>query len=132
MLDGMIGIAHVLLPGFPISKTEEDIRACEFYEEMDFHWFYDPSLKGKYPERMRTYYQNQWQAPTIMDGDIDLIGSATIDFIGINYYQSAFLAHNPIDGVGIAAINVTGKKGTQKESGIPGLFKKVINSTLSD
>ena len=30
ILDGMIGIAHVLMPGFPVSETEEDSRACEF------------------------------------------------------------------------------------------------------
>ncbi len=127
ILDGRIGIAHVLLPGFPISQKEEDIQAFKFYEEMDFHWFYDPSLKGEYPDRIKIYYKNKWQAPTIIDGDMDLIKSATIDFIGVNYYQSTFLAHNPIDGVGISAMNVTGEKGSQKESGIPGFFKKVIN-----
>ncbi len=130
ILDGKIGIAHVLLPGFPISQAEEDVRACEFYEDMDFHWFYDPGLKGEYPQQMRAWYQKQWQAPTIMAGDMDLIKSAAIDFIGINYYQSTFLAHNPTDGVGTAAINVTGEKGTQQESGIPGLFKRVINPKI--
>lgn len=128
--DGRIGIAHVLLPGFPLHQTEEDLRACEYYEEMDFHWFYDPGLKGEYPERMRQYYQDKWQAPTICDGDLVILKSATIDFIGINYYQSAFLAHNPIDGVGTAAMNVTGEKGSQPESGVPGLFKKVLNPEI--
>ena len=83
ILDGRIGIAHVLLPGFPISEAEEDVRACEFYEDMDFHWFYDPGLKGEYPQQMRAWYQKQWQAPTIMAGDMDLIKSAAIDFIGM-------------------------------------------------
>lgn len=128
---GRIGIAHVLLTGFPISEAEEDVRAWEWYEEMDFHWFYDPSLRGRYPERLLNYYQGRWQAPTILDGDLALIQSAPIDFIGINYYQSSFLAHNPADGVGFAAINVSGAKGSQQESGIPGLFKRVQNPKVA-
>lgn len=129
--DGMIGIAHVLLTGFPISDAEDDARACEWYEEMDFHWFYDPSLQGRYPERLLRYYQERHRAPTILDGDMALMQSAPLDFIGINYYQSAFLAHNPADGVGFAAINVSGEQGSQQESGIPGLFKKVRNPRVA-
>ena len=128
--DGMIGIAHVLLPGFPISTAAEDRRACDWYEAMDFHWFYDPSLKGEYPVDMHRYYQQRYQAPTICEGDRALISSAPIDFIGINYYQSVFLAHNPEDGVGLASLNVSGEKGSQRESGIPGLFKKVMNPDI--
>ena len=130
ILDGMIGIAHVLLPGFPASEKEQDIQACEFYEGMDFHWFYDPVLLGEYPEHILAYYRDQWQAPTILDGDMELLKKAKVDFIGINYYQSTFLAHNPINGVGTAAINTTGEKNSQKESGIPGLFKKVFNPDI--
>ncbi|CDI02909.1 Aryl-phospho-beta-D-glucosidase BglC [Candidatus Competibacter denitrificans Run_A_D11] len=127
---GKIGIAHVLLPGFPITEKPDDIEACGWYEEMDFHWFYDPSVQGCYPERLLKYYQNRFQAPTLRDGDLALLQSAPNDFIGINYYQSTFLAHNPSDGVGSAAINVSGEKGTQKESGIPGLFKRVFNPNV--
>ena len=129
--DGLIGISHVLLTGFPISEAEEDVRACEWYEEMDFHWFYDPSLLGRYPQRLLTYYQHRFQAPTILDGDRALLQSAPSDFIGINYYQSTFLAHNPADGVGFSAINTSGEKGSQKESGIPGLFKRVQNPQVA-
>lgn len=130
IIAGEIGIAHVLLTGFPISDSEDDVRACAWYEEMDFQWFYDPSLLGRYPERLLNYYQERLQAPTIMDGDMALIQSAPIDFIGINYYQSAFLAHNPVDGVGFAGFNVSGEKGSQQESGIPGLFKRVRNPNV--
>ncbi|MDS4040449.1 MAG: GH1 family beta-glucosidase [Candidatus Competibacter sp.] len=127
IMTGKIGIAHVLLPGFPISDREDDIRACEFYEGMDFHWFYDPILKGEYPELIFNHYQTKYQTPTILDNDMALLQSAASDFIGVNYYQSTFLAHNPLDGVGTAALNTSGEKGSQRESGIPGLFKKVFN-----
>ena len=130
ILDGNIGIAHVLLPGFPISDRAEDIQACENYEAMDHHWFYDPILLGEYPQLMWEYYQNKWGTPTILEGDRALLKQAKSDFIGVNYYQSTFLAHNPIDGVSTAPLNTTGEKGSQKESGIPGLFKRVINPNI--
>jgi hypothetical protein len=51
--------------------------------------------------------------------------SAKPDFLGINYYQTATNAWNPVDGgVGVGSFNTSGKKGTTKESGIPGLHKK--------
>ncbi len=128
--DGMIGIAHVLLPGFPVSDREGDVRACEFYEGMDFHWFYDPVLKGQYPAPILNYYRDQWKAPTVLDGDMTLLQSAASDFIGVNYYQSLFLAENPPDGAGAAAINTSGDRGSQQESGIPGLYKKVFNPNV--
>ncbi|HEY9738030.1 MAG TPA: family 1 glycosylhydrolase, partial [Trichocoleus sp.] len=70
ILAGKIGIAHVLLPGFPISEKPEDIRAYEYYEGMDFHWFYDPVLKGKSPEPIWDYYRQKGNAPTVLDGDL--------------------------------------------------------------
>lgn len=130
ILAGQIGIAHVLLPGFPISDRTEDIQACEFYEGMNFHWFYDPVLKGTYPSLIWNYYQQKGSAPTVREGDLDLLEQAKSDFIGINYYQSTFLAHNPLDGVGSAELNISGKKGSQAESGIPGLFKRVRNPKI--
>ncbi|HEY9880805.1 MAG TPA: glycoside hydrolase family 1 protein [Leptolyngbyaceae cyanobacterium] len=130
ILAGQIGIAHVLLPGFPISDRTEDVQAYEFYEGMDFHWFYDPVLKGTYPPLMWNYYQQKGNAPNVLEGDMELLQQAKSDFIGINYYQSTFLAHNPSDGVGSAELNVSGKKGSQSESGIPGLFKRVHNPNI--
>jgi len=130
ILEGKIGISHVLLTGFPISDREEDVQAWKNYEAMDHHWFYDPVLRGEYPQSMWEYYQNKWGAPTILEGDLALLKQAQIDFIGVNYYQSTFLAHNPMNGVGAATLNTTGEKGSQKESGIPGLFKRVINLNI--
>ena len=59
-----------------------------------------------------------------------LLQSAASDFIGVNYYQSLFLAENPFDGAGAAAINTSGDRGSQQESGIPGLYKKVFNPNV--
>lgn len=130
ILNGKIGIAHVLLPGFPISDWQEDIRAWENHEAINHRWFYDPVLLGEYPQPMWEYYQHKWDVSTVLEGDQALLQQAQIDSIGVNYYQSAFLAHNSVNGVGIITVNTPGEKGSQKESSIPGLFNRVINPDI--
>ena len=63
-------------------------------------------------------------APTIKEGDLALLRSAKPDFLGINYYRTDTVVANPLDGVGIGKMNTTGEKGSETESGVPGLFKK--------
>ena len=58
------------------------------------------------------------------EGDLALLRSAKPDFLGINYYRTDTVAANPLDGVGIGKMNTTGEKGSETESGVPGLFKK--------
>ncbi|WP_144266738.1 family 1 glycosylhydrolase, partial [Clostridioides difficile] len=70
-------------------------------------------------------------APIIEDGDLELLARVKPDFIGINYYQTTTVAMNSLDGVGASeGMNNTGKKGTTKESGIPGVYKNVKNPYL--
>ena len=67
------------------------------------------------------------------DGDEDILRKAAglIDFMGVNYYQSCVVEHNPIDGVGTThEMNTTGKKGTAKVQGVPGLYKNPANEFL--
>jgi 6-phospho-beta-glucosidase len=74
------------------------------------------------------YLKEKGLAPEIQEGDLELLKSAKPDFLGINYYQTATNEWNPIEGgVGAAEFNTTGQKGTSKESGIPGLQKRVQN-----
>ncbi len=71
-------------------------------------------------------------APEVTEEDMVLLKEAAslADFIGINYYQSATLANNPVDGVSLGEFNVTGEKGNFKESGVPGLYRQVYNPSL--
>ena len=55
---------------------------------------------------------------------MELLRSAKPDFLGINYYQTATNAANPLDGVGAGKMNTTGEKGSSEETGTPGMFKK--------
>ena len=83
-----------------------------------------------YPQVAWNYLESQGLDPTVAPGDWELLQAAKPDFIGVNYFQTTTVEHNPLDGVSEGVMNTTGKKGTSTSSGIPGLFKTVRNPHL--
>lgn len=129
---GYIGSSIAYTPGYSATEKEEDKEAKRRYYETVNWWLMDIYQTGKYPAWGYELFKSQGIAPEITEEDQKVLqesGKLT-DFIGINYYQSATLAHNPIDGVCLGELNVSGEKGTSKESGIPGLYKQVMNPRL--
>ncbi len=129
---GMIGSSIAYGPGHPITESAEDKRACDLYNAFGPDWYLDSYYKGVYPAEAVAYYEEKGIMPLVSAQDIALLKEAAekADFIGINYYQTATLAHNPVDGVGFSGMNTTGEKGSQSENGVPGLFKHVKNPKL--
>lgn len=56
-------------------------------------------------------------------GDMEPLAKGKPDFVGVNYYQTITYERNPLDGVSEGKMNTTGQKGTNQETGIPGVFK---------
>ncbi len=129
---GFIGSSIAYTPGYPASEREEDKEALRRYYETINWWIMDIYYKGEYPEWGYEEFTRRGIAPEVTEEDRVLLKEAArlADFIGINYYQSATLAHNPIDGVSLGEFNVTGEKGNFKESGVPGLYRQVYNPSL--
>lgn len=129
--DGMIGPSFAYGPVYPFSCKPGDVLSAENAEDLNSHWWLDVYCKGVYPAFALKYYERLGVAPTIEAGDMELLAKAKPDFIGVNYYQTGTVAENPIDGVGRSeGLNNTGKKGTEKASGIPAVFKNVKNPNL--
>jgi len=129
---GMIGSSIAFSPAYPASNEKKDLEALDNYYQMIHWWQFDPYFKGGYPEKAVNYYKERGILPEIKEDDLKLLKKAAdlVDFIGINYYQTKTIAHNPIDGAILQGLNTSGKKGSQKENGIPGLYKEVKNETL--
>ncbi|MDD6793835.1 MAG: glycoside hydrolase family 1 protein [Clostridiaceae bacterium] len=129
--DGMIGPSFAYSPSYPASSRPSDVLANENAQELNSYWWLDVYCRGEYPKFAYKYYENLGIAPTIEDGDLELLKKGKPDFIGINYYQTGTIAMNPLDGVGASSkMNNSGKKGSSEESGIPGVFKNVKNQYL--
>ncbi|WP_139487990.1 glycoside hydrolase family 1 protein [Brevibacillus dissolubilis] len=128
--DGKIGPSFAYSPAYPLTSDPKDILAYENAEEFTNHWWLDVYCWGIYPQIPYRYLLEQGLAPTIQEGDLELLQKGRPDFVGINYYQTITYEFNPLDGVAEGRFNSTGKKGSGEETGVPGLYKTMRNPHL--
>jgi len=86
------GIVLNLTPAYPASDTPEDAAAAHRFDGFFNRWYLDPLLRGHYPEDVWEGYGPL--VPEVRDGDLARI-AAPIDFLGVNYYSRAIMAHDP-------------------------------------
>ncbi len=89
---GKIGIVLNLSHHVPADDREEDQAACERAYAQNASLFLEPLFHGRYPQALMDWiapYQ-----PHIEPGDLDLIRQP-IDFLGVNYYMTCSIAHDP-------------------------------------
>ena len=113
-------------------KPESVVAKCD-YEDLQNYWWMDMYAYGRYPHAAWAYLSDIGVAPEVRHSEMKIIKEAStmIDFMGINYYQSAVAQYNPIDGVSSSgAMNTTGEKGTSEVAGIAGLYKTPPNPFL--
>ncbi len=130
--EGLIGSSIAYSPSYAASEQQADLDAKAMYDACGPDWFIDSYYKGIYPELAVSHYKAMGVMPEVLEADMAILKEAgkLCDFIGINYYQTSLIAHNPLDGVGFSGMNTSGKKGTQSESGVKGLYKHVKNERL--
>ena len=103
------------------------------YDDLQNYYWMDAYAYGRYPRAAIQYLKSLGCAPIFEEGDEALMKKAAslIDFMGVNYYQTCVVEYNDINGVGSDhTMNNTGKKGTAKVQGVPGLYKKPQNEFL--
>ena len=129
--DAKVGASFAYTPSYAIDCNPVNNLAKEDYDDLQTYWWMDVYAYGRYPRAAMRYLQAEGIAPTMEEGDEELLKKgAQVDFMGVNYYQSAVVEYNPIDGVGMGEMNTTGKKGTSQVSGKPGVFKNPPNPFL--
>lgn len=129
--DGKIGPSFAYSPAYPLTSKPEDLLAAENAEELNSHWWMDIYAWGKYPKAALQYLTEKGAAPVMEEGDEELLKEGKPDFMGLNYYQSGTYESNPLEGgTAEGEMNTSGKKGTSKDTGIPGLFKTAGNPYL--
>lgn len=130
---GKIGSSIALTPAYSLSNKKEDLEALSMFRATTSDWYLQSYYKGSYPKQALIYYRLAGIEFETKKEDFEIMKRASkhVDFIGVNYYQSACIAYNPIDGVGIGQMNTTGIKSTSGEFGVPGLYKQVQNPNLT-
>lgn len=89
-----VGTAFSMSPVHPETHSLEDRTAAERWHRFYNMWFLDTVMRGKYPD---AYLHGSIKDHVeIRDGDMDTI-KAPLDFIGINLYTRAIVAHDSND-----------------------------------
>jgi len=89
-----VGTAFSMSPVHPQTGSLEDRTAAERWHRFYNLWFLEPVMHGKYPE---AYVEGSVEDHVeIRAGDMDTI-KAPLDFIGINLYTRAVVAHDSQD-----------------------------------
>ncbi len=100
-----VGSAVDVEATYPAGDDPLDAAAAERFHAWRNAWFLDPLLKGRYPDA----FADQAAALDAMDirpGDIEAMATS-LDFIGLNMYSRAIIAHDP-DGGATATRRVPG------------------------
>ncbi|MFV0558051.1 MAG: glycoside hydrolase family 1 protein [Enterococcus sp.] len=129
-IPGKIGPSFAYTPQYAFDSNPLNVLAAENAEDLLGNFWMDIYVYGEYPKMALKYLAGKGITIDIQDGDMELLQSAKPDFLGLNFYQTATNTWNPLDGVSNKdsyQMNTTGKKGTSKDSGIPGVQKTVKN-----
>lgn len=119
--EGEIGITHVFNPAFSIDESKENKFAERHANEYSTHWYYDPILKGEYPEYVTKELEAKGLLPDMSEEDLDLLRRTAPmnDFIGLNYYCPQRVMKNDSDLVLAGGReNSTGKPGNPSFDGV--------------
>ncbi|MHC1684063.1 MAG: GH1 family beta-glucosidase [Clostridiaceae bacterium] len=125
---GEIGITHVFSPSFSVDNNEENIEATYHANQYGIAWYYDPILKGKYPEYVVKQLEEKGWTPDWTEEELQVINETAKynDFIGLNYYQPQRVAKNDItETVKKTRENSTGAPGSPSFDGV---YKTVMMS----
>lgn len=128
---GKIGPAIGISPNYPKSCRPEDIQASKEADDFRTYLFTDLYVHGYYRKNVWRYMQENNIAPTIKNGDMELIASSKPDFLGVNYYQSRVVGYAPESAeTKDVTLNTAGKKGSSSFEIIPGLYEGTANPYL--
>lgn len=128
---GKIGPSFAMSPAYAVDCQPENVIATENMLDLFSNFWMDVYVYGRYPKVALKNLAKNGLAPVFEAGDEDLLKAGKPDFMGVNYYQSMTIASNPLDGVTMTGeANYSGKKGTTKEAGLPGMYKIVSNPYL--
>ena len=128
---GEIGITNVFSPAFSVDNDEDNLRAMYHANKFETSLFYDPVLKGSYPEYViKIMEENRW-LPDWTQDELTLIkeSASKNDFIGMNYYQPMRVERNyDKTKVEITRENSTGSPGNPS---FDGYYKTVMMNDKS-
>jgi beta-glucosidase len=105
-----VGTAFSMSPVHPRTQSSEDVEAADRWHRFYNLWFLETAINGRYPQVYLSGRQNEMLG--VQPGDLETV-KAPLDFIGINLYTRAVVAHDPNEeNVGVAQVRPGGDEFT--------------------
>jgi beta-glucosidase len=101
-----IGIVLDSWPAHPVSESDADRDAARLVDGIRNRWFFEPVLRGQYPEDVLEHFEAF--APPVRDGDLATI-SAPLDFVGLNNYSRTLIRADSEGGAPLEVRSPTGQ-----------------------
>ncbi|MGD8110386.1 6-phospho-beta-glucosidase [Vibrio sp. TRT 17S01] len=92
--DARIGNMLLGAINYPYTCDPADVIAA-MQENNKWLFFGDVQTRGKYPGYMQRYFRENGIELDIVDGDLDELASASVDFISFSYYASGCASADP-------------------------------------
>jgi len=122
--DAKIGPAPNIALVYPASCKPEDNLAAQNLNAIR-NWLYlDMAVYGKYNNLVWSFLEEIDAVPEIQEGDMEILASGKPDFIGFNYYSTATVEADNMQG------NAAGKKDQQSGMDEVGVCKGFKNPNL--
>lgn len=96
---GEIGITNVFSPAYPANDESTSLEASEHANNFETYFFYDPILKGEYPQYCVDILKRRGVMFDITEEEENILLEAAPlnDFIGLNYYQPKRVIKNFVE-----------------------------------
>lgn len=91
-----VGVSPNFDPPYPATDSPDDQAAAQRFDGYFNRWFLDPLAGRGYPQDMWDLYGNL--VPQVLAGDLEII-AASVDFLGVNYYNCSQIKNDPNDPV---------------------------------
>ncbi|MCZ0717589.1 glycoside hydrolase family 1 protein [Aerococcus sp. YH-aer221] len=89
-----IGCMVLAMPAYPMTPDPLDQLAVREFENQNY-LFSDIHVRGKYPNYIKRYFDENNITIDFAEGDKQLLAEHTVDFVSFSYYMSVAQAHNP-------------------------------------
>ncbi|GKX67169.1 glycoside hydrolase family 1 protein [Inconstantimicrobium mannanitabidum] len=101
--NGKIGPALNTTAMYQDTSNPDDAIAAHNWESIRCWNFLDVAVKGVYNPLAWSYLVDRKLAPTIQDGDMEILKNGKPDFVAINYYSTATIAASKNDASDVSA-----------------------------
>ncbi|MBU5332952.1 glycoside hydrolase family 1 protein [Anaerocolumna aminovalerica] len=95
--DGKIGPAVSSTCTYPYSNKPEDVWAAKMNDWFKTNYCLDIHFTGEYPGYYMRYLKLRNIVPVMEEGDKELLKSAKMDYIALNYYRTLCARYLPVD-----------------------------------